>query len=196
MIEYLTGILAQSSPTHAVVQTGGVGWHLPITLSAFDRMPPEGQSVTIPTHLSVKEDSLTLFGFADDQERNLFRLLLQVNGIGPKLAMTVLSGLPAPDFIRAVASHDASSLNRIPGIGKKTAERMLLELKDKIANPPDIEAPASSEGSGKNARDAILALVALGYKQQEAQILLKKIPIGEQQDCPVEELVRRALQVS
>jgi Holliday junction DNA helicase RuvA len=196
MIEFLTGTLIQSTPTYAVVQTGGIGWHLPITLSAYDGLPAEGQPVTLPTFLAVKEDSLTLYGFADVQERSLFELLLQVNGIGPKLAMTVLSGLPPSEFIRAVSSKDLKSLNRIPGIGKKMAERLMLELKDKVGSPGTDSPPAAADTGGKTTRDAVLALVALGYKQQEAKTLLGRIPAEEQQDCPVEDLVRRALQSS
>lgn len=196
MIEFLTGTLIQSTPTFAVVQTGGIGWHLPITLSAYDRLPAEGSSVTLPTFLAVKEDSLTLFGFADVQERELFEILLQVNGIGPKLAMTVLSGLPPSEFIRAISSKDVKSLNRIPGIGKKMAERLMLELKDKVGSPESDVAPAPADAAGKTTRDAVLALVALGYKQQEAKNLLARISAEEQQDCPVEDLVRRALQSS
>lgn len=196
MIEYLSGILAQSHPGYVVVQTGGIGWQVPITLSTYDRLPPEGQSVTIPTYLSVKEDSLTLYGFVDAEERELFTKLLQVNGIGPKLAMTVLSGLPASEFIRAIATSDAKRLNSIPGIGKKMAERLLVELKDKVQSVVDDSRQSPSESADKGLRDAVLALVALGYKQQEARGLLQRIPAEQQQGCSVEELVRRALRSS
>jgi len=194
MIEYLTGILAQSTPGYVVIQTGGIGWNVPITLSAYDRLPAEGQSVTLPTFLSVKEDSLTLYGFKDQEERELFQKLLQVSGIGPKLAMTVLSGLPAAEFVNAIAAKDSKRLNSIPGIGKKMAERLVVELKDKVGADLPTETSTPPEAAGKNIRDAILALVALGYKQQEAKALLAKLPASDQEDLAVEDLVRSALQ--
>ena len=196
MIEFVSGILAQSHPGHAVVQTGGIGWHIPITLTAYDRLPAEGQNVHLLTYLSVKEDSLTLYGFADENERALFGKLLQVSGIGPKLAMTVLSGLPPSELTTAISSGDAKTLNRVPGIGKKMAERLVVELKDKVDPVESGSLPSSTEPIEKVSRDAILALVALGYKQQEAKALLKKIPAEEHKTCSVEELVRRALQTS
>lgn len=194
MIEYLTGILAHSEPSHAVIQTGGIGWNVPITLSAYDRLPAEGESVSLVTYLSVKEDSLTLFGFVDTEERVLFEKLLQVSGVGPKLAMTILSGLPSQEFARAVGAGDAKRLNGIPGIGKKMAERLLVELKDKVVSEDQAPSPSQAGPQGKNTRDAILALVALGYKQQEAKTLLAKIPAADQKGSQVEDLVRLALQ--
>jgi len=196
MIESLTGTLAVSNPSYAILQTSGIAWNLPITLSTYDHLPSEGETVTIPTYLAVKEDSLTLYGFVDTNERDLFQKLLQVNGIGPKLAMTVLSGLPSSEFIRAVSAGDAKALHQIPGVGKKMAERMLMELKDKIQTLDQSPSVAPENVLSKSTRDAVLALVALGYKQQEAKLLLDRIPAEEQQECDVEELVRLALHSS
>lgn len=194
MIEFLTGQLIQAEPGTAVIQTGGIGWSVLITLSAYDKLPAPGEPHTLPTYLAVKEDSLTLYGFVDTREREIFEKLLTISGIGPKLAMTALSGLPSEELARAISQGDTKRLNAIPGIGKKMAERMVVELKDKL-DPGETLPGSLPEGSpDKQTRDAVLALVALGYKQQEARKLIQKVPQEEISSCEPEELVRKALQ--
>lgn len=194
MIETLTGLLKDKTPTHVVVETGGVGFFLPIPLSSHDALPPPGNSVTVFTHLAVKEDDLTLYGFASQRERSLFRKLIQVSGIGPKIAMTALSGLSARDLQNAIVGGDTQRLSGISGIGKKMAERLVVELKDKFDAAEVVESGGTEPPVAGNQRDAVLALVALGYKQQDARKLLQKAVSGQgEEDLPVEELVRRAL---
>jgi Holliday junction DNA helicase RuvA len=193
MIETLTGILKDKNATHVVVETGGIGFSLPISLSTFDALPLPGQPVTVYTHLAVKEDDMTLFGFATPEERSLFRKLIQVSGIGPKIAMTALSGLSARDLRTAIITADTKRLSSISGIGKKMAERLVVELKDKFDKSEQLEAGSRETPVKGNRRDAVLALVALGYKQQDARRLLDKAVPADQGDLPVEEMVRRAL---
>jgi len=193
MIETITGTLKEKTATYAVVETGGIGFHLPMPLSSYDALPLPGETVTLHTHLAVKEDDLTLYGFATPDERALFRKLIQVSGIGPKIAMTALSGLPPRDLRNAILGGDTKRLSSISGIGKKMAERLVVELKDKFDAADKLEA-GSAEGPVKgHRRDAVLALVALGYKQQDARRLLEKAIPADQKDLPVEEMVRRAL---
>ncbi|MGA0332587.1 MAG: Holliday junction branch migration protein RuvA [Kiritimatiellia bacterium] len=193
MIEFVAGKLIRKTPTLAVVQTGGIGLQLLIPLSSYDSLPPEGSEVHLHSHLVVREDALTLYGFARISERQMFEKLIQITGIGPKLALTALSGLSPEELQRAIRDGDVKRLSSISGIGKKMAERMVVELRDKLefSNLPLSSATGSPAGSG---RDAILALVALGYKQQEASAMLAKITqANPDADLGVEELVRRAL---
>lgn len=194
MIETLTGLLKDKTPTHAVLETGGIGFFLPMPLSSHDALPLPGNTVTVFTHLAVKEDDLTLYGFATPEERELFRKLITVSGIGPKIAITALSGLSARDLRHAIVQGDTKRLSGISGIGKKMAERLVVELKDKFDAGDLLEAgsetPAPPRGQQ---RDAVLALVALGYKQQEAHKLLSKLSEADRETLSVEELVRRAL---
>lgn len=193
MIDFVAGRLVEKNPASAVVQCGGIGLELLIPLSSFDALPPLGQEVKLHSLLVVREDALTLYGFAKLSERRLFELLIQVSGIGPKLALTALSGLPLADLQTAITQGDVKRLSSISGIGKKMAERMVVELRDKLE--------IAATGSGGHAatpagptRDAMLALVALGYKQQEAVKLLEKVKAGSAGDNrSVEELVRLAL---
>lgn len=193
MIETLTGTLKDKTPTHAVVETGGLGFFLPMPLSSHDALPLPGASVTLHTHLAVKEDDLTLYGFATPEERTLFRKLIQVSGIGPKIAITALSGLSARDLRRAIVQGDTKRLSGISGIGKKMAERLVVELKDKFDAGEVMEAGSAEPPPRGNQRDAVLALVALGYKQQEASKLLAKVKDADRDSLSVEELVRQAL---
>lgn len=193
MIECLSGRLLEKSPAHAVIQTGGIGFHLPIPLTSYDALPLPGEEVKLFTYLVVREDSLTLYGFANLNERRMFERLIQVSGIGPKLALTALSGLPLRDLKRAIADGDVKRLSSISGIGKKMAERMVVELRDKLDAAESLELRSSDSGLSNNLRDAILALVALGYKQQEARKLLEKVQKTSPESLEVEELVRKAL---
>jgi Holliday junction DNA helicase RuvA len=193
MIECLEGILSDKSTTHAVVVTGGVGFYLPIPLSSYDQLPLPGNSVKLLTHLAVKEDDLTLYGFATESERFLFRKLIQVSGIGPKLAMTALSGLSPRDLKSSIIQGDVKRLSSISGIGKKMAERLVVELRDKFDAGDILESSSGEPAPSGPERDAILALIALGYKQQEAKKLLSKVLASAAPDTPVEELIRKAL---
>ena len=172
MIHHLTGTLVESLPTQVVVDVGGVGYHVLIPLSSYDKLPPLGAQLKILTHLTVREDAHILFGFMSASERDLFRLLVQhVSGIGPKTALDVLSGTTVTAFKAAVVAGDTAALSRIKGIGKKTAERIVVELKDKVGIAAAWE--AASAGHAPSAEevkvnDAVLALIALGYKQADA----------------------------
>jgi holliday junction DNA helicase RuvA len=194
MIAFLDGELAEAWPTQVIVSVHGVGYLAQIPLSSFEHMPPVGQRVRLLTHLVVREDAHLLFGFLSSAERDLFRLLLQhVTGVGPKLALAVLSGMSVSQFKSAVVHQDIAALARISGLGKKTAERIVLELKDKVgvAAAWEVAAAGRQDGTGK-VNDAVLALISLGFKQVEAQKALREVhAAGEQLET--DELVRRAL---
>jgi len=194
MIAFLDGELAKAWPTQVIVSVHGVGYLAQIPLSSFEHLPPLGQRVRLLTHLVVREDAHLLFGFLSSAERDLFRLLLQhVTGVGPKLGLAVLSGMSVSQFKSAVVHQDIAALARISGLGKKTAERIVLELKDKVGVAAAWEAAAAGrhDGAGK-VNDAVLALISLGFKQVEAQKALREVhDAGEQLET--DELVRRAL---
>ena len=167
MIAYLRGVLAEKEITRVVVECHGVGYEAAIPLSTFDRLPAEGAEVKLYTHHEVREDAQLLFGFATKPERDMFRLVTTVSGVGPKLALAVLSGLTVGDLQLAVSQGDAKRLAAVKGIGKKTAARIVVELKDKI-NPIEALANATGETSreqGAVLRDAMLALAALGFRE-------------------------------
>ncbi|MBV8815096.1 MAG: Holliday junction branch migration protein RuvA [Verrucomicrobia bacterium] len=194
MIAFLDGELAEAWPTQVIICVHGVGYLAQIPLSSFEHLPPVGQRVKLLTHMVVREDAHLLFGFISAAERDLFRLLLQhVTGIGPKLALAVLSGMPVSQFKAAVVNGDVAALAKISGLGKKTAERIILELKDKVGVAAAWEAAAAGrhDGAGK-VNDALLALISLGFKQVEAQKALREVhtPNAIQE---TDELVRLAL---
>lgn len=194
MIAFLDGELAEAWPTQVIVSVHGVGYLAQIPLSSFEHLPPVGQRVRLLTHLVVREDAHLLFGFLSSAERDLFRLLLQhVTGVGPKLALAVLSGMSVSQFKSAVVNHDIVALARVSGLGKKTAERIVLELKDKVGVAAAWEAAAAGRHDGASkVNDAVLALISLGFKQVEAQKALREVhDAGEQLET--DELVRRAL---
>jgi holliday junction DNA helicase RuvA len=194
MIAFLDGELAEAWPTQVIISVHGVGYLAQIPLSSFEHLPPVGQRVKLLTHMVVREDAHLLFAFISAAERDLFRLLLQhVTGIGPKLALAVLSGMPVSQFKAAVVNGDVAALAKISGLGKKTAERIILELKDKVGVAAAWEAAAAGrhDGAGK-VNDALLALISLGFKQVEAQKALREVhtPNATQE---TDELVRLAL---
>lgn len=196
MITWLDGILEEKQPTRAVVVCGGVGYEVHIPLSSFDRLPAAGSRCRILTHHHVWADGQALYGFATEAERRLFRLLFDVSGIGPKTALSALSGLSPRDLTAAVVGGDVKRLSTISGIGKKTAERIVLELRDKITDGEAMAAIAGAAEPGpddRKRRDAALALVSLGYKQAEAQKMVASFSAGEAVAASVEDLVRRAL---
>jgi Holliday junction DNA helicase RuvA len=193
MIEFLEGTLLEKNPTHAVLQAGGFGFRLPIPLSAYDSLPLPGKPVRLLTRLIIREDEWVLFGFASESERHMFDLLISVSGIGPKIALAVLSGLRLRDLKIAIVDSDIKRLSSITGIGKKTAERMVVELRDKLGKSEILELSSDDKPIDNRLRDAILALVGLGYKQQEARAMIEKIPGHDDPSMTVEDLLRKAL---
>jgi Holliday junction DNA helicase RuvA len=181
LIGRLSGKLAAKQPPQVLVDVSGVAYELDVPMSTFYSLPATGEAVSLYTHLVVREDAHTLYGFATLEERSAFRQLIRISGIGARTALAVLSGLSVSDLAHAVTLQDAAPLTRVPGIGKKTAERLLLELKGKLA-----EATAAG---GERASDVVNALVALGYSDKEALAAAKSVPAG----TPVAEAIRTAL---
>ena len=195
MIAYLRGVLAEKEVTRVVVECHGVGYEAAIPLSTFDRLPAEGTEVKLYTHHEVREDAQLLFGFATKPERDMFRLVTTGSGVGPKLALAVLSGLTVGDLQLAVSQGDAKRLAAVKGIGKKTAARIVVELKDKI-NPIEALANATAETSreqGAVLRDAMLALAALGFSEDIARAKVQQVLDGEPGLADVETILKRAL---
>ena len=190
MIGLLRGRLASRGPTRLLVECGGVGYEVQIPLSTFAALPESGAEVTLLIHTHVRDDMLALFGFATETEKRLFERLIEISGIGPKLACTVLSGLPPAELIGAVRDGEAARLRVVPGIGRKTSERIVLELKDRLTGIGG-EAPAGAAGSG--AEEAVSALVNLGYRESEARAAV--LAARKRLDAPgdLEALLREAL---
>lgn len=197
MIGFLEGRLVDALPTHVVIEVHGVGYEVFIPLSSYDKLPAPGQPVRLLTHLVVREDAHVLYGFATAAERDLFRLLIQqVSGIGPKLALNILSGMSPTAFRGAVATGDVKALSRISGVGRKTAERLVVELRDKFGPAGAWEASREQRGlSGPDQRvnDAVLALIALDFKPPEAHEAVRAVQALLGPQATVEELVRAAL---
>ena len=179
MITFLEGKLVGALPTQAIVDVNGIGYEVFIPLSSYDKLPAAGQSVRILTHLHVREDAHVLYGFMSAAERDLFRLLVNhVSGIGPKLGLAVLSGMSVGNFKSAVVNSDVAVLAKISGLGKKTAERIVLELKDKLGVAAAWEAASATHAptpEEEQANEAVLALIALGYKQIDAHKSVREI---------------------
>ncbi len=188
MIGRLTGTLLEKHPPQVLVDVQGVGYEVDVPMSTFYNLPATGQPVTLLTHFSVREDAQQLFGFLTTKEREAFRLLIRITGVGPKLALAVLSGLSVDELAQAVTLQEAGRLTRIPGIGKKTAERLLLELKGKLADALPTGTGALPATTGVQA-DALNALIALGYSDKEALPVVKELPEG----LALEEAIRQAL---
>lgn len=197
MITFLHGKLIEALPTQVTVDVNGIGYEALIPLSSFDKLPLPGQSIKLLTQLVVREDAHTLYGFMTSEERDLFRLLIHtVSGIGPKTALNVLSGISVTAFRGAVANGDLKSLSKISGVGKKTAERIVVELKDKIGMAGAWEAASAKHGLSvdeQRINDAVLALVALGFKQIEAHDSIRAAQAVLGTQATVEELVRACL---
>jgi Holliday junction DNA helicase RuvA len=195
MIARLAGTLIHKQPPTMVIDVSGVGYEVEAPLSVFFDLPETGQPVVILTHLSVKEDSHTLYGFSSESERTVFRQLLKISGIGAKLALTILSGASGDELARCVAERDAAALTRLPGIGKKTAERIIIELTDKLDDlPAPGAAPAGKAAASPDAvSEAITALDALGYKPQEASRMIRSVA---ESGMSVEDMIRQALKAT
>jgi Holliday junction DNA helicase RuvA len=173
MISRLTGLLAEKSPPHVLVDCNGVGYEVQVPMSTFYNLPELGARVTLLTQFVVREDAQLLYGFLTSGERASFRELTKISGVGPRIALALLSGLSTDELAQAVAAQDAARLVKVPGIGKKTAERLLLELKGKLA--PVLSAPGFSAVTDAQS-DILQALLALGYTDKEAQAVLKQLP--------------------
>jgi Holliday junction DNA helicase RuvA len=187
VIGKLSGILSEKNPPQVLVDCNGVGYEVDVPMSTFYNLPATGEKVSLLTHFVVREDAQILFGFGTASERATFRLLIKISGVGPRMALGILSGLSADELARAVSDQDAGRLTKVPGIGKKTAERLLLELKGKFGadlphmSDSNLTVPASSE--------ILQALIALGYSDKEAVLALKQVP----SDANVSDGIRLAL---
>ncbi|NWG86974.1 MAG: Holliday junction branch migration protein RuvA [Hydrogenophilaceae bacterium] len=186
MIGRLSGTLLEKHPPQIVVDVNGVGYEVDVPMSTLYNLPATGERVTLLIHFAVREDAQQLFGFLTASERDTFRQLIKISGVGPKLALSVLSGLSVQDLAHAVALQEAGRLTKIPGVGKKTAERLLLELKGKLADEIGAGAGIVARGAGG---DVLHALLALGYSEKEAALAVKQLPEG----VAVEEGIRLAL---
>jgi Holliday junction DNA helicase RuvA len=197
MITFLHGKLVDSLPTQVTVDVNGVGYEVLIPLSSYDKLPHAGQEVRLLTHLAVREDAHVLYGFMTAQERDLFRLLINsVSGIGPKTALNVLSGMNVTSFRGAVANGDVKALSQISGVGKKTAERIVVELRDKVGAAGAWEASSAKHGlspEDQKVNDAVLGLIALGFKQVEAHDAVRAALAALGPQVGLEDLVRASL---
>jgi Holliday junction DNA helicase RuvA len=186
VIGRLTGTLLEKQPPMIAVDVQGVAYELDVPMSTFYQLPAAGSTTTLFTHLLVRDDAHLLYGFATDEERQLFRQLLKVNGVGARIALAVLSGLSVQELHQAIALQDSGRITKIPGIGKKTAERLILELRDKLSGEVGVAGAAQSPRD-----DALRALLALGYKEKEAAAVLAKVAA----DLSVTESIRHALKL-
>ena len=199
MIGRLRGILLHKQPPMLLLEVQGVGYEVEAPMSTFYDLPALGIEVTLFTHLLVREDAHVLCGFATEPERALFRSLIRVSGVGAKLALAILSGISAEGFARCVQNQDTATLTRLPGIGKKTAERLIIEMRDRLESfAAALSVGATGRGPGLPAQDspiedAVSALVSLGYKPPEASRLVRNVDCA---DLPSEEIIRRALQAA
>ncbi|HLT04643.1 MAG TPA: Holliday junction branch migration protein RuvA [Pseudomonas sp.] len=197
MIGRLHGTLADKQPPFLLLDVSGVGYELEVPMTTLYRLPPVGESLTLHIHLVVREDAQLLYGFAEKRERELFRELIRLNGVGPKLALALMSGLEVDELVRCVQSQDTARLMKIPGVGKKTAERLLVELKDRFkaweaipGSAPVTLEPSASVAVSSAESDAVSALIALGFKPQEAS---RAVAAVQEDGLSSEELIRRAL---
>ncbi len=198
MIHFLRGKLVEALPTQIVVDVAGVGYEVLIPLSSFDKLPPRGEDITILTHLSIREDAHVLYGFMSAAERDMFRLLIHtVSGIGPKIALNILSGVNIAALRSAVVMGDVKSLSQISGVGKKTAERIVVELKDKLGKAVNMDVGSGTRAAispdDQKFSDAIAALIALGFRQPEAHEAIRGAQALLGAQAGVEQLVRAAL---
>jgi Holliday junction DNA helicase RuvA len=197
MIGRLRGTILDKQPPHLLLEVQGVGYELEAPLTTFHELPPAGGVVTLYTHLSVREDAHLLYGFAKVTDRDLFRHLLRVNGVGARLALTILSGMDAGAFAGCIQAGDTAALVRLPGVGRKTAERLIVEMRDRLDALAGLT-PARPGGAAARApssplEDAVTALIGLGYKPQEAGRMVRGIDTA---DLSSEEIIRAALQAS
>lgn len=191
MIGHLTGKIISKKPTQIILDVNGVGYVLNISITTFEKLPELNESVSLFTYLSVREDALDLFGFSTQSEKEMFELLKSVSGIGPKLALSVLSGLPVQELKEALRESNISRIIAIPGIGRKTAERLLIELRDKVDKVSrDTDTPETGRSSVRG--DAVVALTTLGYNQKTAEKAVRDVMTASP-DLPLEEIIKNAL---
>ena len=196
MIGRLRGTLAEKQPPHLLLDVGGVGYEVEVPMTTLYRLPAQGEVVTLHTHLVVREDAHLLYGFGEKRERELFRELIRLNGVGPKLALALMSSLEVDELVRCVQAQDTAALVKVPGVGRPTAERLLLELMDRFTACRTLPAiaplvlPNQAAVAASAEADAVSALVALGFKPQEAS---RAVAAVEGEDLSSEELIRRAL---
>lgn len=194
MIGRLQGTILEKQPPLLLIEVHGVGYELEASMSTFYHLPECGESIILHTHLVVREDAQLLYGFHTLSERQMFRNLIKISGVGPKLALTILSGMSAEDFSRCILESDSKALTRLPGVGKKTAERLVIELKDRLEKEdvyklPGVAKPAERQANPVN--DAVSALISLGYKAQQASQMVRALDV---EDKSTEEIIRAALQ--
>ena len=190
MIGSLIGLIKEKTPSSILLEVNGIGYEIAVPLSTSFQLPNVGESAYLLTHLVVREDQHSLYGFATDEERKLFRALIKISGVGAKLAITILSGTNVNGFIQSVVNEDIDALVHLPGIGKKTAERLIVEMKDKVSEISSDKNSLSQSNENSAVAEAINALVNLGYKTKDAKTILDKI---ESEGLTVEELIRQAL---
>jgi Holliday junction DNA helicase RuvA len=177
MIAQLSGTLIHKSPQYLVIDVGGVGYRVMVSLNSFSHLPDIGAPVTIHTHTHLREDQLSLFGFTTIEEKNIFQKLITISGVGPKSALTILSGIPAGELRDAISREDSVRLQSIPGIGKKTAERIIIELKDKLLKEhPASESLSAASGARRFYDDVLSALMNLGYQRPAAEKAMQRVP--------------------
>jgi Holliday junction DNA helicase RuvA len=198
MIGRLKGILISKTPPHLLVDVQGVGYEVEAPMSTFYQLPAVDSEVVLHTHLIVREDAHILCGFATDSERRLFRNLIRITGVGAKLALAILSGMSADEFARCVQDNDVASLTRLPGVGKKTAERLIIEMRDRLADwqageSAILPAAAASRLPADAGREAVSALIALGYRPQEASRMVQSV---DSEGLSSEAIIREALKAS
>ncbi|HEY9200314.1 MAG TPA: Holliday junction branch migration protein RuvA [Gammaproteobacteria bacterium] len=200
MIGRIYGKIIDKQPPQLLVDVQGVGYEIDAPMSTFYQLPNLGEAVTLHTHLVVREDAQLLYGFASLAERSLFRSLIKVNGVGARMALTILSGMSADEFIACVQDSDAAALVRLPGVGKKTAERLIIELRDKLKDQLGSSSPVAGSAASSVATapsspvaDAVSALIALGYKGAEASRMVRAL---ETSDLSAEEIIRLSLQAA
>jgi len=194
MIAYLKGIIHSKSPEQIIVDVHDVGYQLEISTQTYEELPAEGEEMQLLVYHHITDNDQRLFGFSNQNEKDLFELLITVKGVGPKLGLTILSGLPAEEITGAIVQKDRAALSQITGIGKKTAERMILELKDKISEMVDVTYSKSSSGiSGNLKEEAISALQSLGFRKRDSEEAVKMAAKDGNVDGNVQELVKKAL---
>ncbi len=197
MIGRLNGELIEKHPPFMVIDVNGVGYEVEAPMSTFYQLPEVGERIILQIHMVVREDAQLLYGFASQQERSLFRTLIKVNGVGAKLALGILSGISSDEFARSVLDNDTATLVKLPGIGKKTAERLVIEMRDRLADwqPSSLDVTKTSTSTSTAAtdayQDAVSALIALGYKPPEASRLVSTVENGEDMDS--ESLIKASL---
>jgi len=196
MIEFINGRLVDKGPTHAIIEVGGLAYRIQISLNTFESLPETGNDLKLVTYLHVREDAIQLFGFFDDRERDVFLGLISVSGIGPRLAQTILSGIKVTELVSAIAGEQTERLTRISGIGKKTAQRLVVELKEKFTGMgllEDVHTSPQAPALSYMEEEALMALMALGYKRPAAEKALQRVRKTAEAKT-IEELIKLTLQ--